>query len=91
MNSKKARKKQSRPQPIELDPQRFYTTEECCQLLRCSNPTLVRLRRDETNPFPMKLVGKGIALGADIQKWFAAQQDRPVKPRQRRKLAAASK
>lgn len=88
MKKSQATKKQPRPQPIELDPGRFYTSAECCQLLRCSQPTLVRLRRDENNPFPMKLVGKGIALGADIQKWFDAQQDRPVKPRQRRKLAA---
>lgn len=89
MKSVKRRNHLPRKPAIELKPDLYYTSAECCQLLRCSQPTLVRLRRDKG--FPLKLVGKGIAFGADIAKWFEEQKDRPVVPRKRRKKLAATK
>ncbi|MFA7131644.1 MAG: helix-turn-helix domain-containing protein [Bacilli bacterium] len=41
-------------EPIKVEaetPERLYTTEEVCEILRCSKPTLHRWKRDGLIPF----------------------------------------
>lgn len=65
---------------LTLESGRFYTNDECCELLKISPGSLVRLRRE--SGFPTRNISGGPrTLGADIIEWFRNQKDTEYIPR----------
>jgi hypothetical protein len=77
--SMKSERKPPEADHIVLEDGRFYTPEECCALLKISDTSLLRLRREKG--FPMKDIGGPKALGSDIRAWQQQQIDTPQIPR----------